>query len=580
MFLATTGLTEFWDKDQELLYLGLWCLPREKISQWKGVRGRVMDSPWDQDDRSEFTRRCAEDIPERLVEYLGKSLNAALGINRQPRYWRILLRPWALAHVAVVADHWLHLDAAFRQYPHLQTVLLDPQDFTTPRDTKDHADKLLKDSYHLQLYSELLAGMNRTFITRRFPANAQPDPRARATVGFSGMVKEVMRGASRLLRSTEFADAYFSETGLDAKDVRALGKLSKGRVWPTGEKLPGALSFPPEPARRHNLAAFAGRDDLERLIARTLPNHLPTLFLEGFTRWREHVMSRWPRPPQRLIVSGRWQDDEYLKMLAAEGVERQGRIAVCQDGAACTEVPRGEGHDRTVADEYWTPGWEEKGAPGAPLKPMPHPGFLPKPSNPKAKPGDETALVCYSLPRYPYVWGFDHGPVWHRFYDYLRQRERFVAALPQWARDTLNIHVEQADMGWGHKERLARSFPMLRYETEPWTGRLERIKLLVLDNPESAAKALALNLPTVLFWDPELWRTRASLSSMLNAFKRCGILHDGPDAAAAKTALVLKDPLSWWRGAELQQTRADFCRLYARSDPDWANLWIKAAQEM
>lgn len=267
-------------------------------------------------------------------------------------------------------------------------------------------------------------------------------------------------------------------------------------------------------------------------------------------------------------------------MLAAEGIERGGRVAVCQAGDALAESPRGERHDRSVADEYWTWGWDEPNAGGASLKPMPHPAFLPRPLKSKAKPGDETALVCASLPRYPYVAGFDHMPLWHRFYDYLKERERFVAALPQWARDTLNVHLADADLGWGHKQRLAARFPTLRFETAPWAKRLDHIKLLVIDNPGGSAESLSLNVPTVLFWDPALWKSRACAASLLNSLKRCGILHDDPEAAAAKTALALRDPLSWWQSAPVQQARAEFCRLYARSDPDWAKLWIKAAQEL
>lgn len=34
MFLATTALSEFWDKDQEILFLGSWCLRYDRRSEW------------------------------------------------------------------------------------------------------------------------------------------------------------------------------------------------------------------------------------------------------------------------------------------------------------------------------------------------------------------------------------------------------------------------------------------------------------------------------------------------------------------------------------------------------------------
>jgi len=42
MFLASTALTEFWDEEDELLFLGSWCRPHEKAKQWRDRRGRLM----------------------------------------------------------------------------------------------------------------------------------------------------------------------------------------------------------------------------------------------------------------------------------------------------------------------------------------------------------------------------------------------------------------------------------------------------------------------------------------------------------------------------------------------------------
>jgi len=287
MFLATTALTEFWDKDQELLYLGLWCLPRAKMPQWQGARGKVMPSPWDETGRTDMlVRHCTEGVQERLVDFLGERLNELLGVTRTPRYWRILLRPWALAHIAVVADHWLHLDAALRLHPEMATIGLDPQDFRVPRDTDDHRRKLSTDVYHLQLYSELMTAMRRSFPVRRAPAGVDWGQGPAAVKGWAGAAREVLRGAARVLRMSEFADVYFSGLGLDARETAGLVKLSKGKLWPVAEALPEGWTVAPDMSRRLRLADFPVHDEVDRLIALTLPTHLPTLFLEGYHRWR------------------------------------------------------------------------------------------------------------------------------------------------------------------------------------------------------------------------------------------------------------------------------------------------------
>jgi len=121
----------------------------------------------------------------------------------------------------------------------------------------------------------------------------------------------------------------------------------------------------------------------------------------------------------------------------------------------------------------------------------------------------------------------------------------------------------------------------VRFEDAPWTERLDRFRLIVVDNPRrSPAQALALNIPTIWFWNPAMWKSRPIAAAALDALRRGGILHDDPESAAAKTAEALKDPAAWWRAGSIQQARAEFIRYFAKNDPGWAGLWIKAAQEI
>ena len=42
MFLATTALSEFWDKGQETLFLGPWCRREDFRPEWEALRGEVL----------------------------------------------------------------------------------------------------------------------------------------------------------------------------------------------------------------------------------------------------------------------------------------------------------------------------------------------------------------------------------------------------------------------------------------------------------------------------------------------------------------------------------------------------------
>ena len=44
MFLATTGLEEYWDKEQKILFLGEWCITNK--SKLKGVDYEILPYHW------------------------------------------------------------------------------------------------------------------------------------------------------------------------------------------------------------------------------------------------------------------------------------------------------------------------------------------------------------------------------------------------------------------------------------------------------------------------------------------------------------------------------------------------------
>jgi putative transferase (TIGR04331 family) len=585
MFLATTALTEFWDKSRELRFLGIWCLPQEKKPQWQAARGEVMPSPWDEPGRSdEMVRRC-EALQEKLLEFLGKTLNENLGTDHGARYWRILLGPWAMAYATVMTDHWLHLETALRRDHGLETITLDSRDFIVPRDTNDYHYRLLTDSFHLQIYSEIFSCMGKSFPTRRLGSDGEPDPRGRAVPrrGLSAAPRLAAQAAMKAMCLSGLPKVYFSDMYLDHRQCWSLIKASRGRLWPIAERLPESMRFAPETgSRRSDLAKFPAADGLERAVAAGLPKHFPTLFLEGFQAWRGHVLGAWRRPPKRLLTSVGWFINEYFKMLAAEAVEGGGRLAICQHGGAygTSEPMHTERHERAIADEHWTWGWTAAAPAGARSRPMPNPRLWRSP-NGRAHAGTDLAYVGTSFARYPYLFFLALMPASHRFTDYLKWRDDFIAALPAAALDRLNVHLYNLDLGWGHREHLSERFPGLRFETTPWTRRLDHIGLLIIDHPiTSLHEALGRDVPTILFWDPALWNMRAAARPAFDALRRAGILYDTPEAAAAKAAQVIADPTAWWAGAEVQSARAKFCAAYALGAPDWAQRWSKAAQEL
>ncbi|MBI4375865.1 MAG: hypothetical protein HY549_05380 [Elusimicrobia bacterium] len=569
-FLVTTPLVRAESSSPEIL-LGPWC-QAYRNGKAGVVQASVLPSPWDEAGQREYALRLFDSAYERLLAFLAESLNEAHGMRASLRYWRVAVGPWLLNFVTAYCDRFLHAQAALRRSRELSTAFLDRRDFLTVRDTWDYTTVLSTDRFNWQIYSEIFESLGIEAPARRLPPGAPPLPRRSAWKRAGWAAAETAASLHRRLLgcSTAFSDLYFERSSI-ARLMASTGF----RVSPVLGVLPDhdkGLS----PELRGLLSRFKATNAFEQALGRSLPGHVPSLFLEGFGRARAQVLSAWPRLPRALLTSVGWFYNEYFKLLAAESLEAGARLTICQHGGAygMFEPLHNERHERLIADEYWTWGWSDESAGGARLKPMPHPRVSRRPVARRST-GD-WVLAGHAAPRYPYSFYFMNMPVWHRYMDYIRGQHRFIAALPERARRTLQVRLPGEDFGWELRRRLKDLFPALSLDPGaiPWEKRLRGLKLVVVDNPQTTyLEALSANLPTVLFWDPALWQMRDSALPWLDELRQTGILHDDAEAAAAHVGRIFDNPWSWWSASAVQEARRRFCGRYAGGRPDWHKIW-------
>lgn len=573
MFLATTALDGFWDKSQELLYLGQWCRLHDRRKDWESLRGTLLASPWEDPGAIDRGVENITALHEALLGFLTAYLNEEHGVRRGERYWRIVIGPWLLGYTAAIVDHGMHLDRAFAVEPRLETWTLDPRDRRTPLDTADFAAKLSADSFQLQLYSEMLESRGFSGPSRRGQPAETPAPspvRAKAAI----------RGAlARAARAAIGAERIFSDFYASPRQTLALMNAASMAPLGSGVASPRA---PLDAARRAGLAKFSAAVPYAAEAAALLPRQLPILFLEGHADFRREVLTRWPRLPRRLLTSVGWYSNETFKLLAAEATESGAELVISQHGGGygMMDAILSEAHERRVADRYFTWGWTDSRYPGASLVPLPNPKMAFKPERPKPRAG-KWLMISTTLYRYPYSCYFASAPAAHRFEEQLEDRARFLRGLDPAARAGARVRLHPADLGWGHRARLVEEFPALGFDDDPapWTSRAG-FDLVVIDHPQtSIVECLARDTPALFFWNPSLWRMRPEASGVLDGLRRARILFDSPEEAARELPVVLADAESWWARPEARSARAAFVERHARSSPDWIADWARALNE-
>jgi putative transferase (TIGR04331 family) len=77
-------------------------------------------------------------------------------------------------------------------------------------------------------------------------------------------------------------------------------------------------------------------------------------------------------------------------------------------------------------------------------------------------------------------------------------------------------------------------------------------------------ETIAANLPTICFYNPEIYKFGDSARPYISNLEKVGILHQSPQSAADKVMEVSENPKKWWQSDDLQSTVSNFRQKYAR----------------
>lgn len=592
MFLATTALSQFWDKDQEILFLGSWCTRYDRRSEWESLKCQVMASPWNDRGRFYEATQYVDELAERLLKHLSEQLNAVHGTTHSLRYWRVIIGPWLFHYLHAVYDRYIHLTEAFRLHPTLETIVLSPQSFRVPRDMGELMRFVSEDAYNLQIVSQVLQELGHTFPSRVLEDSHPESGERLEKKEWHVAVKDVADRGSR------FAERAISGV-LGARWQVALSEMYCPRfclwsiAWRMGLRaLPfgvrcewsGTMPGPDFDERRERLAIFPSSNEFERVFTQLLSRNFPALYLEAYPWARTETLKRHSKIPSMVVSAIGWYFNEPFKFLAAEAIERGGRLIAVQHGGGygIFRYTTPELHESRLADSFMAWGWASTG--GEACRNLPSPklsvSYLPAKSWQRVVQKPKTILfVATEHPRYLYR--FHSTPVGSQWESYFDWQCRFLAAVPQRLRAAVLFRANPNEYGNCLQRRLTEKFGEVRWDAGgQFHRRVKEVSLVVVDHCATTfLETLLANVPVVVFWDPCLWEIRDQAEPYFNGLHQAGVLWESPEAAAAKVASVFEEPWAWWGSDEVQEARQRFVDRFAFAREDWMDCWANALME-
>ncbi|MGA1419541.1 MAG: hypothetical protein ACO32O_05500 [Ilumatobacteraceae bacterium] len=241
-------------------------------------------------------------------------------------------------------------------------------------------------------------------------------------------------------------------------------------------------------------------------------------------------------------------------------------------GNGIDEQHPGEFHDTLIGDVFYSWGWDRPDL-GRRVRPLP----TALPARHSGKPDRRYLLM--SLPVTSHFYRFQPFLVPHHVETAVNETASFARGL------VANSELCMRSSG-------SATFPMNRLHgatatitiddgREPGAKAASRASLVVHNYLGTTwLETLAMNVPTVCFYDPAIYRAREAARPFIDALRRVGVIHhSGADAARFVNDLK-GDPSSWWSKPEVQDAREKFVARYANFTDNWLPGWIEEFERL
>jgi putative transferase (TIGR04331 family) len=573
-YLVTTG--DIYNKynDNHLLFLGPWCLLGNNKDYLAKAKYSLLASPFKPATKIKEAADYCWTLYEFLMPQIKKEMNKLHNVNYPERYWRILLGPWVYHFIGIFYDRYRRIEVALNRYPDFITDILQVEQCKpVTANTIDFINQASEDNYYnLQLFSiicrHLCFGgcreLKLDLPEKHLTSYVQQGITSRL---WSWFENEIYSDSRPILLSE-----MYHITPIDKITMR-LDKRFKF-VGFKSFKLPDiedikSINY----SLRNNLKFFHIGDDFSSLLANVLPLAIPLCYIEQFSVFTEKANNDMHSGIKFFGSAVGWYFNENLKYYTAEAVLNGAGLLDFQHGGAYGSSwvvpPEDLSLEKNV---FFTWGWDWGGKGNTIPLPNPHLSRLKN----RYHTGNKKSILMVGTAMPPYHYRFDAGIKTDDMFSYLDNKSKFITVLKDDIKQQLEYRPYK-DYGWNEISYIKTIYSGVSIASE---GRLidymKKARIVVIDHAQTGfLEALTLNVPTVLYWDHDIYVMRPEAEPYFQQLRDVGILYKDPENAARKVNEIYDDPMKWWQSRAVQEAKNNFCQKFALSSNNWKKDWAE-----
>ena len=584
MFLATTALSELWENDQEIIFLGHWCIKYSKNNNYGHIKNNILINPVDNKKIRERSYNYCVETYKKIIKILSQELNYINGVNEDEEYWKIIIGDWLFRYIQIVYERYLCLQHAYNEYPELYTNIIGTKDYLYVKDNEEFLNLCTSDYYNLQLYSQIIdwLGLEAKQVHHISKNN---------TKRYLNKKKKFLKNTIKslkffLLYKTNILFNKNSDIFILENDIKNIigNKLLKDKKV-TKFIQPQFICKSKNKINKEDRIRFKKKiseDRFHNLIFNMLEFCLPMDFAENFRSIYDHCNKYSKKINGKLILCGpAWRFNTYIGVFLAEKkIKLKSKIIVVQHGGGYGILKNDPLFmmELEISDYFITWGWDQKNK--EKLLPLPVPLISCINKQFHSWSNDFILFPNNLKPRYARSLGSTTEG--NQIMDQINRKIDFLHQVDDCIIPNIYIKPYFYDYGWALDDRIKDEFENIKYCSSSNIFKLIRqAKLLLSDaNQTSYLYSIGLNLPTIIFWDKNVWLTHDSAKKIFDGLEDVGVFHSSPTSAAQHLNQIYDNIDEWWSQTIVQKAVNEFRGRYVLTDNNYKKLWNNKLTEL
>ena len=559
-----------------IIYLGNWCKKNSYIIK----NETVVPYHWDDRKKNEIDNEYLNNLYEKLLSSLCKTLNKENKRNNSKEYWRIIIGHWLFYYLSVSFERWENISAALSKYPNINFYnSINFKNEPISNTTRQFMNLTSSTTWNHLIYSKIINFLKKeNKLEIRFKIKEIYDGNF-----YYGYKNSLFHKAKTFLMSSymrvlkkkiEKNKIVFFKTYLGLVSELALNlKFNQLPLFISNKDFEKKINF----LLRSKLDLDYRVNNLfEKFIIENIFKNIPLEFLENYNLIGDHIEKlNLPIKPLLIISTKSLSSDNIFVRYLAEKKETGTKVFYGQHGGAYGHIKFSwvEDHEIKISDNYLTWGWKKKNQ--NKIIPM---FVLKNINNLKFKKKNEIKKICYFVrSRSKFTGVIDSSTGSNQMAKYYDNCLRFYDNFIKKINDiTIIPRFHEAEFEWNHrniwKNHNIKKFSFTDVES------LEKVyknyELLIYSYIGTGfLESLALDKPFILIGSIDEWPLRDEAIEDFEELKIANIYFENEDEAIEHLKKISKNINGWWNDFKVEKIKNKFRNKYAIKNSN--NLKIK-----